>query len=178
MNTLFTTWLKNYGKDKKMLILVCICAILWSIWNCRNDLCFGQKRVHDPFIILHRTRALMNSWTNLWKNMKYEGNWYGCKIAQAGSKWGLQWSKRMASWSPTTDKWLKRWKNWRHIYCRRIAVRRFRMFLRLKKASLPDLWRVCPFVLFLVEVVYPVWLIRRLKPYLIWVVMESALYSV
>lgn len=49
INSLFTSWIAQYGKEMKMMLFVGISAILWSIWNCRNEICFERRRVLDPF---------------------------------------------------------------------------------------------------------------------------------
>lgn len=47
MNTLFTYWLDQYGKEKTMMLTIGISAMIWSIWNCRNEICFDCRRVLD-----------------------------------------------------------------------------------------------------------------------------------
>ena len=62
---LFGGWLRRFVKKKKSLIIVGIAALLWAIWNARNEICFENKKIHDPFVIIHRVTQLINSWAIL-----------------------------------------------------------------------------------------------------------------
>lgn len=61
----FTTWLSQFGEERILKVCVGISALLWSIWTCKNDICFERKRIIDPFGILHRTCHLIDSWSIL-----------------------------------------------------------------------------------------------------------------
>lgn len=63
MNVLLTSWLSSLGKIRKRKIYVGIFALMWSIWTCRNDMCFECKRTIDPFVILYKSCRLIESWS-------------------------------------------------------------------------------------------------------------------
>ena len=62
---LFGGWLRSFYKRRKGLIIVGIDAVLWAIWKVRNEICFENKTIHDPFVLMHRVTQLINSWAIL-----------------------------------------------------------------------------------------------------------------
>ena len=64
VSTLFGTWLVGIESETARHIRVGVCALLWAIWNCRNDLAFNRKTtIHffagcipgyssDPYVVL------------------------------------------------------------------------------------------------------------------------------
>jgi hypothetical protein len=42
INTLFGTWLDGIDSETARHIRVGVCALLWAVWNCRNDLVFNR----------------------------------------------------------------------------------------------------------------------------------------
>jgi len=42
INTLFGTWLDGIEPQTARHIRVGVCALLWAVWNCRNDLVFNR----------------------------------------------------------------------------------------------------------------------------------------
>ena len=42
INTLFGTWLDGIESETARHIRVGVCALLWAVWNCRNDLGFNR----------------------------------------------------------------------------------------------------------------------------------------
>ena len=42
-----------------------VCALLWTIWNCRNDLVFNRISCIHFLQVLFRTTALIRSWSLL-----------------------------------------------------------------------------------------------------------------
>jgi hypothetical protein len=40
---MFGNWLNGIDRDTKARIRVGTCAIVWSLWNCRNDITFNKK---------------------------------------------------------------------------------------------------------------------------------------
>jgi hypothetical protein len=68
VNNLFRSWLKGIPKKDLNQIRVGVCAIIWAIWNPRNDFIFNkQKNTHftgysygypqDPYGVLSPTRG-------------------------------------------------------------------------------------------------------------------------
>jgi hypothetical protein len=37
---MFGKWLNGIDKSSKARIRIGVCAIVWAIWNCRNDIIF------------------------------------------------------------------------------------------------------------------------------------------
>lgn len=63
----------QFGKEKKMKLSVGIYAMLWSIWNCRNDICFERIRAIIRFVMIPKTCYLINSWSILQKKHESQG---------------------------------------------------------------------------------------------------------
>ena len=62
---LFGEWIRKFNKRKKGLIVVRVDAVLWSIWNVRNEICFENKEIHDPIFLIHRVPHMITSWAIL-----------------------------------------------------------------------------------------------------------------
>ena len=63
VGTLFGTWLVGIEAKTARDIRVGVCALLWAIWNCRNDLAFKNNNYSffagfipsycaDPYVVL------------------------------------------------------------------------------------------------------------------------------
>ena len=65
MKDLFGDWLRSFGKEEKKLVVVGAAAVIWTIWNARSEICFEKKRIHDPFVLIHRVACFTNSWAIL-----------------------------------------------------------------------------------------------------------------
>ena len=65
INTLFGTWLDELDSETARHIRVGVCALLWAVWNCRNDLVFNRTtKIHFLQVIfwvttLIRMRSLL-----------------------------------------------------------------------------------------------------------------------
>ena len=65
ITNLFGNWLNGVPKKTKAHIRIGVCAILWAIWNCRNDVVFN-KSVNTNFLqVLHRVAYWINMWSFL-----------------------------------------------------------------------------------------------------------------
>lgn len=53
-----------------MKLCVGVSASLWSTWTCKNDIWFKRTTVIDPFVILHKTCPLIDSWSILQINQE------------------------------------------------------------------------------------------------------------
>ena len=51
---LFGNWLNGVDKTTKDSIRVGVCAFLWAIWNCRNDVIFNNMEVGHFLQVVHR----------------------------------------------------------------------------------------------------------------------------
>jgi hypothetical protein len=67
ITNLFGNWLKGIPKNDLILIRVGVCAIIWDIWNTRNDWVFNKpKKILacypydlplDPYVVFSPTRG-------------------------------------------------------------------------------------------------------------------------
>jgi hypothetical protein len=52
---MFGNWLNGVDKKIKARIRIGVCALMWAIWNCRNDVIFNQAS-HAQFLqVIHKT---------------------------------------------------------------------------------------------------------------------------
>jgi hypothetical protein len=58
-------WLKQFSGRKKMMMLVGVAAVMWSIWKARNLACFQQSWPSDPSVVLFRACYWIDFWSNL-----------------------------------------------------------------------------------------------------------------
>lgn len=73
IQTLFGTWLDGVDINVARQIRLGVCALLWAIWNCRNDMVFNRiykpifcrfytgqllSSVHGPYSLLRRTGSV------------------------------------------------------------------------------------------------------------------------
>ena len=58
-------WLNGIDKITKSRIRMGVCAILWAIWNCRNDIVFNNSR-GNPFLqVIHMATYWIQMWSLL-----------------------------------------------------------------------------------------------------------------
>ena len=83
MEGLFGTWLNSFNAGKKNMVLVGVAAVLWSIWNARNEICFDNKKIHDPMVLVHRVIHWINLWSMLQiKQGNREAMTWGAKLLE------------------------------------------------------------------------------------------------
>ena len=68
LNDCFENWLKKFNKNDKRLVLTRTSALLWPIWNCKNDIIFGRKNINDPYGIIKRMCNWIIDWAVLQRN--------------------------------------------------------------------------------------------------------------
>ena len=49
------------------MVLTSTFALLWAIWNCKNDIVFGRKNINDPIGIVKRMCSWITDWAILQK---------------------------------------------------------------------------------------------------------------
>jgi hypothetical protein len=64
-NYLFANWLNGIDLKTKSGIQVGVCAILWSIWNSRNDAIFNIETTSQFLQVIHKAVHWMNMWSLL-----------------------------------------------------------------------------------------------------------------
>jgi hypothetical protein len=48
ITNLFGNWLNEVAKKDKIRIRVGVCALIWAVWNVRNDFIFNKKKPFHP----------------------------------------------------------------------------------------------------------------------------------
>ena len=56
-------WLNDIDKDTKARIRVGTCAIVWSLWNCRNDIIFNKKGSAHFLQVIRMATHWINKWS-------------------------------------------------------------------------------------------------------------------
>ena len=65
INMLFGTWLDGVDSDIARHIRVGVCALLWAVWNCRNDLVFNRTSNIHFLQVIFRATTLIHMWSLL-----------------------------------------------------------------------------------------------------------------
>ena len=65
INTLFETWLDGIDSETARHIRVGVCALLWAVWNCRNDLVFNRTTNIHFLQVIFQAIALIRMWSLL-----------------------------------------------------------------------------------------------------------------
>ena len=65
INMLFGTWLVGVNLDVARHIRVGVCALLWAVWNCRNDLVFNRATNFHFLQVIFRATTLIRMWSLL-----------------------------------------------------------------------------------------------------------------
>jgi hypothetical protein len=68
ITNLFGNWLNGVAKKDKEHIRVGVCALLWAIWNVRNDFTFN-KRSYPSFL---QVIPLVTHWIHMWSYLQPE----------------------------------------------------------------------------------------------------------
>jgi hypothetical protein len=78
ITNLFGNWLSVIVKEDRARIRVGVCALLWTLWNCRNDLVFN-KTGHANFLqVIHKTTYWIHTWSFLLPEGQRESMDSGC----------------------------------------------------------------------------------------------------
>ena len=65
IDTLFGEWLDGVDMIIARHIRIGVCALLWAIWNYRNDVVFNRYTNINFLQVLHRATALIRMWSLL-----------------------------------------------------------------------------------------------------------------
>jgi hypothetical protein len=65
VNNLFGNWLNGIDKKTKVRIRVGVCALVWAIWNCRNDVVFNRNVKPNVLQVIHRAVSSIHMWSYL-----------------------------------------------------------------------------------------------------------------
>ena len=62
ISNMFGDWLVGVDKKTNAHIRIGVCAFLWTIWNCRNDIVFNKTGVVHFLQVVYKA----SYWINLW----------------------------------------------------------------------------------------------------------------
>ena len=65
IDNLFSNWLCGVDKKTKARIRIGICAFVWAIWNCRNDVVFNKVGVTHFLQVVHKALYWIHMWSFL-----------------------------------------------------------------------------------------------------------------
>src|SRR3990170_3435388 len=65
ISTLFGTWLDGIDSETARHIRVGVCALLWAVWNCRNDLVFNRATNNHFLQVIFRATTQIRMWSLL-----------------------------------------------------------------------------------------------------------------
>ena len=83
INMLFGTWLDGVNLDVARHIRVGVCALLWAVWNCRNDLVFNRATNFHFLQVIFRATALIRMWSLLTPTKARR------RLATASTRWEM-----------------------------------------------------------------------------------------
>ena len=62
---MFGNWLNGVDQDTKARIRIGICALLWALWNCRNDVVFNKAGNTNFLQVFLRATHWIHEWSYL-----------------------------------------------------------------------------------------------------------------
>ena len=62
---MFGSWLNGIDKVTKACIRIGVAAVLWAVWNCRNDIVFNKTTYIHYLQVIHKALYWINSWSFL-----------------------------------------------------------------------------------------------------------------
>jgi hypothetical protein len=75
---LFGNWLQGVSKEDKVQIRVGACALLWAIWNVRNDFVFNISSKTSFLQVIPRATHWIYTWSFLQPEEQRQATEYGC----------------------------------------------------------------------------------------------------
>ena len=83
---LFGSWLKGLPKNDLKNIQVGLCAILWALWNVRNDFVFNKPRVPSFLQVITLAMHWIRTWSYLQPAEKHHVMDSGCNTMEIVSR--------------------------------------------------------------------------------------------
>ena len=78
ITNLFGNWLLGVSKKEKVLIRVGVCALLWAMWNIRNDYIFNNAKSSSFMQVIPMATHWIHMWSYLQPMEKREALDIGC----------------------------------------------------------------------------------------------------
>lgn len=75
---LFGDWLRGIDPKIAAHIRVGVCALLWAIWNCRNDVAFNRQTLTNFLQVIFRASTWIRTWSLLSPADRREHMAFGC----------------------------------------------------------------------------------------------------
>jgi hypothetical protein len=71
VTNMFRNWLNGVEKQTNARIRVGVCALIWALWNCRNDMVFNKTGTAHFLQVIH----MATYWTREWSCLSPEAQW-------------------------------------------------------------------------------------------------------
>ena len=78
ITNLFGNWLRGINKKDKVQIRVGVCALLWAIWNVRNDFVFNKPRASSFLQVIPLATHWIHTWSYLQPAERQQAMDFGC----------------------------------------------------------------------------------------------------
>jgi hypothetical protein len=65
IKNLFGNWLNGLDKQIKLRVHIGVCALMWAIWNCRNDVIFNKSTNAQFLQVVNKATYWLNAWSLL-----------------------------------------------------------------------------------------------------------------
>ena len=78
ITSLFGNWLKGVSKSEKIQIRVGVCALLWAVWNVRNDYIFNRAKKTSFMQVIPLATHWIRTWFFLQSTEKRDAMDFGC----------------------------------------------------------------------------------------------------
>jgi hypothetical protein len=62
VDDMFGSWMDSFNNTVKNLVLFGCGAVIWAIWRCRNDCCFGSGKINDPTNVIFSCCYWLDTW--------------------------------------------------------------------------------------------------------------------
>ena len=85
VSSMFGSWLCGLSKELKSLALLGAAATCRSLWLCRNDLVFENKRTSSPLQVIYSIIHLLRKWAT------YRSQLHKISLPEAGSLPSAKW---------------------------------------------------------------------------------------
>ena len=82
VSNMFGNWLHGVEKKTKAQIRVGTCALVWSLWNYRNDIIFNKRANTNFFQVIHMATHFIHEWSFLLPEAQRASMDFGCSTLE------------------------------------------------------------------------------------------------